>query len=198
MKTQIQVIPFFPLELMSLPGEQVPLHIFEARYRQLIDDCRNDQILFGIPYVRNKRFEEYGALMQLERIKRVYRNETLDVDVRCVGVFRMLDYRDPLEGKLYSGGEVEIIPNSDLWPTQEVQELYQEYERLNDEEIRNTDTEVDFYSIASRLYLSNDRKYELAKPASDEKKMISLENDLKMALQIKRQVELINDNFHLN
>ena len=130
MKTQIQLFPFFPLELMAMPGEQIPLHIFEPRYRQLIEDCRNEQIVFGIPFVRDMRMEEYGALMQLERIKRVYRNETLDVDVRCVGIFRMLDYRDPLNEKLYSGGEVEILPDTDLWPTQQVQELYQTFEDL--------------------------------------------------------------------
>ena len=42
-------LPFFPLQSVFFPGEKVPLHIFEERYKQLINDCRKEAITFGIP-----------------------------------------------------------------------------------------------------------------------------------------------------
>ena len=44
-------IPIFPLSIVAFPGEQVNLHIFEPRYRQLIRECFDAQKQFGIPVV---------------------------------------------------------------------------------------------------------------------------------------------------
>ncbi|HCR53616.1 MAG TPA: hypothetical protein DIW27_04310 [Cytophagales bacterium] len=41
-------IPIFPLAIFPLPGEMVPLHIFEPRYRQLLEDAEKRDIAFGI------------------------------------------------------------------------------------------------------------------------------------------------------
>ena len=42
-------LPLFPLQSVFYPGETVPLHIFEDRYKQLINDCRKEALTFGIP-----------------------------------------------------------------------------------------------------------------------------------------------------
>ncbi|MCX7637772.1 MAG: hypothetical protein N2044_08015 [Cyclobacteriaceae bacterium] len=44
----LQTIPMFPLAILPLPGELVPLHIFEPRYRQLLQDAEQHDIGFGI------------------------------------------------------------------------------------------------------------------------------------------------------
>jgi Lon protease-like protein len=45
---QFTTIPMFPLAILPLPGELVPLHIFEPRYKQLLQDAENSDISFGI------------------------------------------------------------------------------------------------------------------------------------------------------
>ena len=53
-------IPFFPLGVTLLPEEIIPLRIFEPRYIQLINDCEEKDLTFGIPYVKNsKKYIEY-------------------------------------------------------------------------------------------------------------------------------------------
>ena len=49
------MLALFPLQLIVYPGERLPLHIFEKRYQQLITDCENEGIAFGIPsYIDEK------------------------------------------------------------------------------------------------------------------------------------------------
>ena len=42
------LLPLFPLDMVVFPRQQVLLHIFEPRYRELIGDCETDGITFGI------------------------------------------------------------------------------------------------------------------------------------------------------
>jgi Lon protease-like protein len=50
-------LPLFPLQSIFFPGETVPLHIFEERYKQLIIDCRDEAITFGIPVIINNKMD---------------------------------------------------------------------------------------------------------------------------------------------
>ena len=60
-------LPLFPLELVCFPGEILALHIFEDRYQQLIKDCEQQKITFGIPAYINAEME-YGTEVHLEKI----------------------------------------------------------------------------------------------------------------------------------
>ncbi|PIF00263.1 MAG: ATP-dependent protease [Maribacter sp.] len=101
-------LPLFPLKSIFFPGETVPLHIFEERYKQLIKDCRKEAITFGIPVYINDGMA-YGTEVQLVDVVNTYGEG--EMDVVCVGrqVFRILSFQDKMEGKLYAGGEVEFL-----------------------------------------------------------------------------------------
>ena len=60
-------IPLFPLQSVFFPGETVPLHIFEERYKQLINDCQNESLTFGIPVFINNTIA-YGTEVQLVEV----------------------------------------------------------------------------------------------------------------------------------
>ena len=60
--------PIFPLELVVYPGNDLNLHIFEPRYKQLIHDCADTKMPFGIPAVVNRAMGEFGTLMELVEI----------------------------------------------------------------------------------------------------------------------------------
>jgi len=46
----LKFLPLFPLPLVLLPGELLPLHIFEPRYRQMLTDISQEKNLFGLSY----------------------------------------------------------------------------------------------------------------------------------------------------
>ena len=58
-------IPIFPLGIVVYPGEQVNLHIFEPRYKQLINDCFVTKKPFGIPAVLDNNVSEMGTLVKV-------------------------------------------------------------------------------------------------------------------------------------
>ena len=44
-----RMLPLFPLQIVVFPGEDLNLHIFEPRYKELIGECKDKGIHFGIP-----------------------------------------------------------------------------------------------------------------------------------------------------
>ena len=98
-------LPLFPLQSVFFPGETVPLHLCEERYKQLINDCRDEAITFGIPvFIDNS--VEYGTEVQLVEVVNTY--DSGEMDVVCVArqVFKILTFDNEMEGKLYAGGIV--------------------------------------------------------------------------------------------
>jgi Lon protease-like protein len=67
-------IPIFPLGIVVYPGEDLNLHIFEPRYKQLINECYKEKKLFGIPSIIDNRIQDYGTLMQITEITTVHEN----------------------------------------------------------------------------------------------------------------------------
>src|SRR6185437_15095525 len=84
-------IPVFPLGIVVYPGETVNLHIFEPRYKQLINECFTDGKPFGIPTVIDNKLNEMGTLVRITEIVKVH--DSGELDIRTVGlrVFRVLE-----------------------------------------------------------------------------------------------------------
>lgn len=104
-------LPLFPLRLVVFPGEELRLHIFEPRYRQLLGEARDAGTPFGIPPYLEDALAAYGTAVSLCDVTREYEDGRLDVVVKGEHAFRLLDFHRDVEGKLYSGGEVEVVPN---------------------------------------------------------------------------------------
>jgi uncharacterized protein len=99
-------IPLFPLSIVVFPGEELNLHIFEPRYKQLINDCFEAKKPFGIPTVLNNQIMEYGTLVEIVEITKQYDNGEMDIKTRATLIFRMLEKIEELPEKLYHGAIV--------------------------------------------------------------------------------------------
>ena len=100
-------IPIFPLTIFPLPGEMVPLHIFEPRYRQLLEDAEKRDIEFGIFYNHTSNERKLGSLVKLESVIKRYPGGESDIIVKCIDMFTMNTLHRTFKDKLYPGGEVE-------------------------------------------------------------------------------------------
>jgi len=191
-----RVIPFFPLQIVLIPGEVVPLHIFEDRYRQLISDCQESEILFGIPFVRNGKLAAYGSVVTLKEVTKVHLSGTMDILIEGRQTFKMVDFMQQMPGKLYSGGEVNLIENIEAEAGNELRAHYEEFiKTISPEEFDEHD---DLYAIAIKARLSQEKKYQFISMLSPEKKENYLINELKLATVIKQQADKIKYNFYLN
>ncbi len=106
MKSMTKFLPIFPLSYVVYPGQPLNLHIFEPRYKQLINDCQSQKITFGIPVVINGELAEYGTEVEITLIQKTYDNGEMDIRTRGLKVFRVMEVIREVPDKLYSAAIV--------------------------------------------------------------------------------------------
>ncbi len=89
-------LPIFPLNLAVLPGEPVPLHIFEPRYQKLLADVApvppaEDYAPFGIQYSRKQQLNEIGCAVVVHDLLHRYPDGRLDILAYGTRRYRLLD-----------------------------------------------------------------------------------------------------------
>jgi len=115
MKPEIYRIAMFPLNVIVLPGEEIPLRIFEPRYKQLITECEESSMPFAIPYTDGSHMTDYGSEVELSQVIGKNNNGDMVIMIRGKSLFRMIDFIPELPSKLYGGGLIE--PFSDDFST---------------------------------------------------------------------------------
>lgn len=160
------LLAIFPLQLIIFPGETLPLHIFEPRYKELILECRDADITFGIPAYFGGRVSQVGTEVELVKIFRTYDNGEMDILVRGIRVFTVDELHATVENKLYSGATVSF-PENDPAVDDEIHDtLSREFETFLRRSGRLVptydDSEVDLsFRIAPVLGLPLEQKIEL-------------------------------------
>ncbi len=107
-------LALFPLKLVVFPREKLNLHIFEPRYRQLINDCEEERKSFGIAPFIDGRIAEYGTEVELLQIAHRYEDGKMDIKTRGIGIFKIEKFHRDVEDKLYSGAKIIDQPFSDV------------------------------------------------------------------------------------
>ncbi|OZC02147.1 LON peptidase substrate-binding domain-containing protein [Rubricoccus marinus] len=82
-------LPLFPLGLVLLPGEPVPLHIFEPRYREMVALCLKEDRPFGILYASESGMSQVGTTAWIRRVVTRYEDGRLDIVVVGEARFRL-------------------------------------------------------------------------------------------------------------
>lgn len=196
-------LPLFPLQSVFFPGETVPLHIFEERYKQLINDCRDEAITFGIPvFIDNS--VEYGTEVQLVEVVNTY--DSGEMDVVCVArqVFKILTFDNEMEGKLYAGGIVEFLDSNNDAELSLRQEVYDKMKKLYDlMSVQFPPIPLDkfnSYAFGHKMGLSFEQEYELLKQSNETRRLqyiaTHLDTTTTVLEQINRTKAVIEMNGH--
>ena len=84
-------IPLFPLELVLLPYENLPLHIFEPRYKAMVRNAIEKDIPFGIILREGKRFFSKGCTVKVTKVFKEYQNGEYDIMVKGLERFDVIN-----------------------------------------------------------------------------------------------------------
>lgn len=106
-------LPIFPLDIVVYPGQELNLHIFEPRYKQLISECAEAKKSFGIPTINKDTLNEYGTEVEITEVSKVYDNGEMDIKTKGVKVFRIMEILKTVPDKLYPAAvvfEIEHLP----------------------------------------------------------------------------------------
>ena len=90
MQNNYQEIALFPINLSVLPYEKVNLHIFEDRYKKLINHTLDENKNFGIVYTKNKVMSKIGTLVEINEIYKKYDDGRFDLSVKGLERFKIL------------------------------------------------------------------------------------------------------------
>ncbi|MDP5170542.1 MAG: LON peptidase substrate-binding domain-containing protein [Bacteroidia bacterium] len=121
-----EFLPLFPLSLVVYPGEVLKLHIFEPRYQQLIKDCDEDGIWFGIPPVIEQKMANVATMVELQSIDQRFPSGEANVTVLGKSRFRIEEFYPLSPNKLYAGGKgIEVEEEGSIDPDR-LQNLRQE------------------------------------------------------------------------
>jgi Lon protease-like protein len=200
MTQQTAILPFFPLSVFLFPGEDIPLRIFEPRYKQLIDEARTLGITFAIPFIIEQEIQELGCEVRLKDVVAENEGGHMVIVVESLAVVEITSYNKQLEGKLYAGGNIRRIPCDDPVISKELMELISSYKEQFDQEFLSTSsaTLISRKDLIIALNLSSDEKFKFICMPDAEQREDFLTGQLRYLCMIRKQEALLGDDFGLN
>jgi Lon protease-like protein len=190
----MEEIGLFPLGLVLLPTEQVPLHIFEPRYQELIGECVENEQPFGLIYADDDGLRQVGTLATIVEVTDRFDDGRLNIVVEGGERFRLAELT---EGRSFHTGTIEPIDDRDDPPAptdvKRGVELFAKLVELTgaDVEVPDESVERPSFALASRFELAADIKLELLEETSERVRLVRLCEILEtVAAAVERQREI--------
>jgi Lon protease-like protein len=105
--------PLFPLGIVALPGELIPLHIFEERYKTMINECLERETEFGIVWLSDDGLREVGCACAIDRVLERTEDGRINLVARGTRPFRVLERQGHLP---YPAGLIEFVHDREDTP----------------------------------------------------------------------------------
>ena len=162
--------PLFPLGIVLLPTEAVPLHIFEDRYKLMIGRCLDEESEFGIVWLSDDGLRDVGCSAQVAQVLERMEDGRMNILVQGTRPFRLERRIEDME---YPAGDVEFLddeseePDADL--VESARESYAQLvehvtdERPSEEQLAS----LDAYGMAATIELSPEPKQALLEERSE-------------------------------
>jgi Lon protease-like protein len=106
----VREFPLFPLGLVALPSELIPLHIFEQRYKTMMNECLRDEREFGILWLADDGLREIGCACEIAEVIERMEDGRMNLVARGTRPFRVLERQGHLA---YPAGVVEFLDDRD-------------------------------------------------------------------------------------
>jgi Lon protease-like protein len=150
----LERFPLFPLGLVLLPQELVPLHIFEERYKLMINQCLETESEFGIVWLSDDGLRDIGCTARIERVIETFEDGRMNILVVGDQPFRLLRRIEELP---FPAGDIELLedydPASDPELSEQARARYAELIEKATEEKPDVDeiAQLDAYGMAATV-----------------------------------------------
>jgi Lon protease-like protein len=105
-KQRSRNFPLFPLGIVALPGELIPLHIFEQRFKTMMNECLREESEFGIVWLSDEGLREIGCACSIERVLERMEDGRMNLLTRGTRPFRVVERQSELA---YPAGVIEFL-----------------------------------------------------------------------------------------
>jgi hypothetical protein len=197
----MQEIALFPLNIFLLPGDYTQLHIFEERYKQLVNHCLTKQVGFGIPFSSKLNTQNLGCLVEVVEVVKEHPGGELDIIIKATGVFRLEQFFYQIDNQLYPGGR---ITNYNLNTEAEADTVLEK--RFKDHLIKYAIYKSELlskkglgvYEIANALQMNDEERIDLVQLQSNEEVQGYLLNYIRYLELLHEQEQQVYQNLYLN
>ena len=197
----IRHLPIFPLPLVMLPGELLPLHIFEERYRKMLEDVTAEQNIFGITLfeaqeslIERPPNGSVGCAAEIRNVETLPDGRS-NIITTGLARYRLIEYVET--GEPYLVGDVQFFEDNDeaeeaLTPIAD--EVFELFERIAKAafkiggsrgrfpEIERTDPQALSFLITAAFNFDNEKKYRLLEMTSTSQRLEELKKVLEQAV----------------
>lgn len=201
--SSIARFPLFPLGLVLLPGESVPLHIFEERYRLMIGECLEEEREFGIIWLADDALKDVGCTARITRVLERFDDGRMNILVEGGSAFRLERRIGDLP---YPAGDIELLADSSETDAAVLERARSSYADLVEEVTESrpdaeTLAELDAYGMAATLDIAPGAKQALLELRSEPARLEQLEalfaEALKRIKTAERVAEQASGNGHV-
>jgi Lon protease-like protein len=193
MADPIERFPLFPLGLVLIPHELVPLHIFEERYKLMIGECLDQESEFGIVWLSDDGLKEIGCSARVSKVLERFDDGRLNILIEGTTPFRLIRRIDDLP---YPAGDIQPLEDDPQAPDDEpaisaARKRYADLVAEVTDERPEPDAlaELDAYGMAATLDVALDAKQMLLELRSERDRLEQLEGLFAEALGRIRHAE---------
>lgn len=199
-----QRIPLFPLGIVLFPKSRVPLHIFEDRYKKLIEQCLQDNAPFGINYVEEDRLHSIGCVARIIEVTERHPSGELDIVTEGERRYEVIDLEQNGPDQL-SFATVQWIDDVDEQRDKALADdtirLFNELIELAykdtidplDTDIWDAEDRYPSFKIAQKSGLEAPQRQALLSITSENERLSMLHSFLSQLLPRVKEIETIND-----
>jgi Lon protease-like protein len=181
----------FPLGLVLLPTEKLPLHIFEDRYKELIGECIEHETEFGLVYADDQGIRDVGTRARVAEVLTRFEDGRLNVLVEGGERFRLDELTD---GSSYATGQVSAVDDDDDSADgaviAEALRTFGVLREITGSEVDAPDSESPHlsFALAAKVELPPAQKLELLREVSERRRMEMVQEILEEAVLTAQRV----------
>jgi len=174
MGEQLDSFPLFPLGIVMLPSELVPLHIFEERYKLMIGECLDEEREFGIVWLSDDGLSDVGCAGRVDQVLEKMDYGRMNILVRGTRPFRLVERIPDLP---YPAGTIELLDDDEPEAPADVLSSAREryaalVERVTDRRPEDSELEaLDSYGMAATIEFAPSPKQELLEERSEPRRL---------------------------
>lgn len=199
-----QLLPMFPLQLVVFPGEPLNLHVFEPRYRQLIQECEENGTTFGVPAYIDGKVMGVGTEVELISVDKRYPSGESDVKTRGLGPFKVSQFFRKVPDKLYAGANIERLPHDnalgDVTENIVILELVEDLFALLDidKEVPGNPAQFRTFDLAHHVGFSLHQEYQFLCIPEETSRQQYMREHLEKMLPMVREMENLRKRAQMN
>lgn len=200
------LLPLFPLDLVLLPGVPLPLHIFEPRYKEMVKECLDQSLHFGIIRSKGEDLATVGCTAEIINVLKKYPDGRMNILTEGKKRFEVLQINEEksfLQAEVfYLEDEAERPEGSDVESALRLHGEIMELAGAKPEEIETTEVAQLAYRLAGSLPFDPDFQQSLLEMSSEAQRLRTLvaylERILPMLQRNARAKRKAGGNGHVN